>query len=74
MGNFGVFMSYCRFENTCCALEECIEDLQSIIEKGYNDLSDIEDEERKRLYELAKEVVSLMDANNFDNIPKESEY
>jgi|7_EtaG_2_1085326.scaffolds.fasta_scaffold35789_2 exonuclease VII small subunit len=57
MGNFGVNMSYCRFENTVKALEECLEDLNDNgIEELEEKASEYEKPHIKGLIELCKQV------------------
>ena len=57
MGNFGVNMSYCRFENTVRALNECLEDLNDNgIEELEEDASEYEKPHIKGLIELCKQV------------------
>ena len=59
MGNFGVNMSYCRFENTVKALEECLEDLydKGGVEAVEEDASQYEKEHIRGLIELCQQVV-----------------
>lgn len=49
-------MSYCRFENTALAVEECIDALN---EDGLDSLSDSEKDYANRLHELAEEFIEL---------------
>ena len=49
-------MSYCRFENTCCDLQDCQRHMNE-------ELSDIEEMYRKQLIDLCQSIGEMMMEN-----------
>ena len=54
-------MSYCRFEKTEIALEQCI---NALYENGFESLSESEKECAARLYDLAKDYINKYEVEN----------
>ena len=55
-------MSYCRFQNTFYALEECVDVFECSDEQ---DLSDSEARYASSLYDLAKEYIELYEQSKY---------
>ena len=50
-------MSYCRFENTCTALCECIAAVNEMVNEEKNTLNESEENKRRRLKILCQEFI-----------------
>ena len=50
-------MSYCRFENTCIALTECLSAINNMVENEKNSLSTSEERARKRLLNICEQFI-----------------
>lgn len=51
-------MSYCRFENTCAALTECLAAINNMVEHEKNSLSTSEERARKRLLNICEQFIA----------------
>lgn len=56
-----IFMSYCRMQNTCTALAECISAVYEMIDNEKNTLDSDEENKRKNLKNLCQEFIDACD-------------
>ena len=54
-------MSYCRMENTCAALCDCIAAVCLMVNNEHNSLSESEEIKRKKLKILCQEFIDACD-------------